>query len=209
MSALSSLTEEHRMISELTGALQSYAARLRVGVAVDPTDLPRFAAVFRELVDYRHHEKEEGILWPLLVRNGFVWKLGHLEEVRREHSHLRYLIDVLCQAAARGSVSNFEVRRQIAEAATAFAEFKRGHMRREDEELFPSVTASLTPRALEQLALELRQFDEVTGRNSRSGQVWQFAEELVQRYSVDSGTVEVTRVDWTPVDSEIEARYGT
>src|SRR5687767_8818233 len=71
MLALLSLTEEHQMISGLLGALQTYATRLRSGATVDPADLARFSEVLHELVDYRHHEKEEGILMPLLARNGF------------------------------------------------------------------------------------------------------------------------------------------
>lgn len=101
MSALKSLMDEHQVIVELLGALHTYATRLRGGVAVDPADLGRFAEVFRELVDYRHHEKEEGILLPLLARNGFEWSSGMLADLRREHGHLRYLIDVLCQLAAK------------------------------------------------------------------------------------------------------------
>ena len=88
MQPLASLTKEHQMISDLLGALQAYGTRLRGGASVDPVDLPRFAEVLRELVDYRHHEKEEGILLPLLARNGFAWNLGLLAELRREHGHL-------------------------------------------------------------------------------------------------------------------------
>lgn len=199
MQALASLTKEHHMISELIGALQTYGARLRSGASVDPADLPRFADVLRELVDYRHHEKEEGILLPLLARNGFAWNLGLLAELRREHGHLGYLLDVLCQASARDSALGDGERRQIAEATTAFVDFKRRHIHKETNELFPAIYARLSPAALEQLALELAQFDEATGRNTRSSRIWQVAEELVQRYSVDSATVDVTHVPWAVV----------
>jgi hemerythrin-like domain-containing protein len=205
MSALKSLTDEHQMISELLGALSSYAARLRGGATVDPADLARFSDVFRELVDYRHHEKEEGILLPLLARNGFEWSSGLLAELQREHGHLRYLIDVLCQAAAKDTVGtrwagSREERRQIAESAAAFVEFKRRHMLREENELFPAIRQRLGARALEQLALELSQFDEATGRSIEQGLAPQFyrdAAELVQRYSEDSATVDVSGVKWT------------
>ena len=199
MEALASLTKEHQLISELIGALQTYGTRLRSGASVDPADMPRFAEVFRELVDYRHHEKEEGILLPLLARNGFAWNVGLLAELRREHGHLGYLLDVLCQASIRDGASRHEERRQIAEAATAFVDFKRRHIQKETNELFPAIYARLSPAALEQLALELRQFDEVTGLSTRSSRVWQVAEELVQRYSVDSATVDVTHAPWAEV----------
>jgi len=205
MSALKSLTDEHQMISELLGALSSYAARLRGGATVDPADLARFGEVFRELVDYRHHEKEEGILLPLLARNGFEWSSGILAELQRDHGHLRYLIDVLCQAAARDTVGtrwagSREERRQIAEAASAFVEFKRRHMLREENELFPAIAQRLGADALEQLGAELAQFDDATGRSIAEGatpQFYQHAADLVQRYSEDSATVDVSGVKWT------------
>jgi hemerythrin-like domain-containing protein len=205
MSALKSLTAEHQMIVDLLAALQTYAARLRSGASVDPADLARFSEVFRELVDYRHHEKEEGILLPFLARNGFDWSKGLLAELHREHGHLRYLIDVLCQAAARDSVVSREQRRQIAEAAAAFVDFKRGHIDKEERLLMPAILQRLSPSALEQLGAELAQFDEVTGRNfstpssspsSGSAAIYQQAADLVQRYSEDSTIVDVTGVKW-------------
>lgn len=198
MSALKSLTDEHQMISELLGALASYAARLRGGASVDPADLARFSGLLRELVDYRHHEKEEGILLPLLARNGFEWSSGLLAELRREHRHLRYLLDVLCQAAAKDTLGtpwagSREERRQVAESASAFVELKRRHMLREERELFPAIRQRLGESALEQLTAELAQFDAATGRSI--GQA-PGAAGLVQRYSEASATVDVSGVQW-------------
>jgi hemerythrin-like domain-containing protein len=204
MSALLSLTDEHQMISGLLAALQTYATRLRSGASVDPADLGRFSEVFRELVDYRHHEKEEGILMPLLARNGFAWSSGLLAELRGEHSQLRYLIDVLCQAAAKdAAVGSREEHRQIAEAVGAFVELERAHMRKEESLLMPEIAQRLDARALEQLSAELAQFDEVTGRNAGGAHIFRQAAELVQRYSEDSTTVDVTGVCWTDADARV------
>jgi hemerythrin-like domain-containing protein len=203
MSALTSLTDEHQAINELLGAFHTYATRLRSGANVDPADLARFSEVFRELVDYRHHEKEEGILFPILARNGFEWSSGLLAELHGEHGHLRYLIDVLCQAATRDLPASREQRRQIAEAAVAFVDFKRRHIQKEDSLLMPAIVQRLAPSVLEQLAAELRQFDRVAGRavfdSASTGGgtlIYQQASQLVERYSMDSATVDVSGVPW-------------
>jgi hemerythrin-like domain-containing protein len=196
MSALISWTDEHQMILELLGALQTYATRLRSGASVDPADLERFSEVFRELVDYRHHEKEEGILMPLLARNGFAWSSGLLAELRREHGHLRYLLDVLSQSAAKDTSGSREERRQVAEAAVAFVEFKRQHILKEENQLLPAIEQQLDANALEQLGAELAQFDSPSIRSGESSHVLGYASELVQRYSQDSGTVDVSDVKW-------------
>jgi hemerythrin-like domain-containing protein len=201
MSALLSLTEEHQMISGLLGALQTYATRLRSGATVDPADLGRFSEVLRELVDYRHHEKEEGILMPLLARNGFEWSTGLLAELRHEHGHLRHLIDILSQAAAKDSGDSREQRRQVVDVALAFVDYKRRHIQKEEEVLAPAIEERLGARALEQLGAELARFDRVTAFGGappgRGGPLEQLASELVQRYSEDSGTVDVTGLRWT------------
>jgi hemerythrin-like domain-containing protein len=201
MSALLSLTEEHQTISGLLGALQTYATRLRSGATVDPADLGRFSEVLHELVDYRHHEKEEGILMPLLARNGFEWSTGVLAELRHEHGHLRHLIDILSQAAARDPVVNREQRRQVVEVALAFVEYKRRHIQKEESVLLPAINQRLGARALEQLDAELARFDHATalggGAIGGGSPVQQLAAELVQRYSEDSGMVDVTGLRWT------------
>lgn len=206
MSALMSLTDEHQRIMELLGALQTYATRLRSGANVDPADLTRFSEALHEIVDYRHHEKEEGILMPFLARNGFEWSTGLLAELRREHGHLRYLIDVVGQAAARDSLGGREERRQIAEAALAFVDFKRGHIHKEETVLLPAVVQRLSPEALGLLGAELTQFDQVTLRQGASGEpaqapIFGHVAELVTRYSEDSATVDVTGVDWSGADT--------
>ena len=215
MSALKSLTDEHQMIVELLGALQTFATRLRGGASVDPADLARFAEVLRELVDYRHHEKEEGILFPLLARNGFGWSQGLLSELRNDHGHLRHLIDVLYQAAAKDAVmdesgtglvgsqppSSREGQRHVAEAALAFIELERRHLQKEETALFPAIRERLGAVALEQLEAELAQFDQVVARHAGSSTVFHAAAELVQRYSEHSATVDVTGVSWTVAPS--------
>lgn len=185
MQAVSSLVREHQLISALLGALCSYAARLRSALPPDAADFQRFASTFRELVDYRHHEKEESILLPLLTRNGFAWSSGSLAEVRREHSHLRYLMDVIYQAAARELTWSLDERRKLADAAAAFVEFKRRHLQKEESVLFPAVSRRLDASALAQLEAELSHFDEATGRNRESAQAWLIAEQLIERYQAN------------------------
>ena len=221
MSALKSLTDEHQMMVELLGALHVHAKRLRAGASVDPADLLRFTEVLRELVDYRHHEKEEGILWPLLARHGFDWSDGILAELRREHGHLRHLMDVLYQAAAKDAAldesgtglagarraPSLEDRRQVADAALAFVELKRLHIAKEETVLFPAVRQRLGAHTLERLGAELAQFDEGLARHVGSAQVFRDAAALVQRYSAhdhperddveQTATVDVTGVEWT------------
>src|SRR5688572_9186331 len=113
MTALSSLIREHQIISRLVEGLAVYANCIKLEWDFDPEDLAHFARVFREFTDQIHHEKEESILLPLLSRNGFRWEYGVLSEVRRDHRHERYLIDVLYQIGTRAGAWSNEDRRKI------------------------------------------------------------------------------------------------
>lgn len=194
MQAISSFVREHRMIADLSSALQTFARHVREGAPVDAGDLGRFATVIRELVDYRHHEREESILLPLLARNGLAWSTGVLCDVRIEHRHLRYLIDVFCQTAEKGDAHGPEQRRQIVESALGFVEFKRQHMQREDNELLAPSARSARPELLEQLERQLQSFDAASSRGERDAEIWACAEDLVQRYSGASQVVRAVSV---------------
>jgi len=108
MKAVASLIREHQVIGGLADALESYAQHTRQGGVPDAADLGRFAAAFTDLAERIHHEKEENILLPLLVRHGVHWEDGALPAVRREHRQEAYLIDVLRQAGARAGSWNMK-----------------------------------------------------------------------------------------------------
>lgn len=189
MHPLESLITEHQVITRSSDALIGYAHCLEHGDGseADAGDLRSFASFFREFADELHHEKEENVLLPALARQGFAWNEGVLADVRLEHEHERYLIDVLCQASERAPDWNREDRRRIVCTALALAEFQRAHLKRENEELFPEVTRRLSREALLQLRGELSSFDERPHHRARSSELVELSARLVQRYVVVRG----------------------
>ena len=188
MIALTSLIREHRIIARLVDALAAYAERLKQSSYVDPGDLVHFARAFREFTDEIHHEKEEGILLPILARNGFAWEKGVLPEVRRDHRQERYLIDVLCQAGVREGEWSQEERRCVVATALALVDFQREHMFMENYGLFPEVPRRLPPQALAQLELELGRFDRDVWSDPRRRELMQQIETLIERYAPAEAT---------------------
>src|SRR5262245_42397572 len=136
MKAIESLVREHQTIARLADALEAYAGRIERGRSVDEADLSRFAAAFSEFAECIHHEKEEGILLPLLARHGSRWETGVLPEVRRQHRQETYLIDVLRQAGERAPDWNNEERRHIVAAVKGLVDFQRSHHGLESTQLF-------------------------------------------------------------------------
>ncbi|MET0412298.1 MAG: hemerythrin domain-containing protein [Polyangiaceae bacterium] len=185
MVALHSLIQEHKVIGQLIDALQEYVRRLRREDNADPTDLARFARAFREFADEIHHEKEEGILLPILARNGFHWDTGVLPEVRRDHRQERYLIEVLQHVAARAGSWTNDDRRSIIATALALIQFQREHMELENTRLFAEVPRRLPPESLARLEAELDDFDNYVRQCGRYVELDAVIAALLAHYTQD------------------------
>ncbi|MEO8178903.1 MAG: hemerythrin domain-containing protein [Deltaproteobacteria bacterium] len=159
MKAVESLILEHQLITRLADALEAYAGRTREGRPPDAAHLGLFAAAFTDFAECIHHEKEESILLPMLVRHGVRWDTGALPSVRRDHRQESYLIDVLRQAGERASSWHAEERRHIAAAAQALVDFQRHHHALETSELFPLLATHLRAPDLDELQQALEKFD--------------------------------------------------
>lgn len=188
MNPLACLLREHRTIIRLSDALEVYAQRLSGSPGeASPDDLGCFSEVFREFVDLMHHEKEESLLLPFVVEQGFDWDWGTVPEIRREHRQERYLIDVLCQASTRAGTWSRDERRLIAATASALADFERRHLAKENLEFFPSVLARLSPSAQTELRIKLERFDAQPDQRDRSRRMLSIARALIERYAPAAG----------------------
>jgi hemerythrin-like domain-containing protein len=151
---------EHSVIGPLARALGRFAGRIEhFSEDVARSDLTGFVRVFRDLGDCVHHEKEENVLAPFLVRHGFDWSHGPIAEVRLEHQQERYLMEVLTHAASQQGAWGIAEQRHVQSIGLELAAFQQRHLQKENEHWFPAVVAHLDAPALEQLACEMRNFD--------------------------------------------------
>jgi len=188
---LASLIGEHRLIGQLAEALRCFSVCVeRQSTTYDRTDLAKFARVFRDLSDCMHHEKEETVLLPLLAHLGFDWEDGPLADVRQDHCQERYLIEVLCHAAARDGAWSNEDRRRVAATARELGEFQCAHLERENTLLFPVVMQRMSQNELRLLQGELRTFDLRIDRHMPRAELTALALDLIQRYLPPAPLVE-------------------
>lgn len=157
--ALASLERDHRQLRGLTDALHAYVDALDGGRPLRRGDLKAIVSGLRVVADYRHFEKEDEVLVPMLVRHGFDYHHPLLADGRREHDSLRYLIDVLQQSAERELNWKLDERERISRVAHQLIERQRRLSMRQEARLFPLVIARLQPSALGQLTEQLCQFD--------------------------------------------------
>jgi hemerythrin-like domain-containing protein len=182
MQALESLQRDHRVLSGLSEALDAYVEALETGQQLWRGDLSDIMFGFRVMADYRHFEKEEEVLVPMLVRHGFDYNLEILDGARREHDGLRYLIRVLEEAAQREPSWNLFDRQRIASAARDLVERQWRLSAQQELELFPEVVTRLQPAVLGQLTERLWTFDEVSARRGFALNAGALGQSLLARY---------------------------
>jgi hemerythrin-like domain-containing protein len=150
------LEQEHRMILEALQAFESYLSRA-LHRSVDEHDLARFVLFFRGYVDGIHHEREETLLLPALVRHDYGAASGPLAHVREQHRREHHLLQNLVSLAFRrgGCPASSP---ELQACGRSYVDFERGHLQREDTLLYP-VAKLLLRREEARLTRESARFD--------------------------------------------------
>jgi hemerythrin-like domain-containing protein len=157
---LLSLTRDHVLLTQLTDALEAYVAAMLCGRPLYPGDFSALVEGLRSFADLCHFEKEEQVLVPALVQNGFRYGAGLLAETEETDAQLRHLARVLFQSSAREPHWNDHERRTIAAVAREFCAAQQRLGARQEIELFPEILTRLRPEVLSAVAARLQTFDE-------------------------------------------------
>ena len=185
MEALQLLLQEHRLIAQMTDALERYVARVEQDEDPARHELGLLVTFFREFADMVHHEKEESILIPALVRSGMSWDWGPVDEIRKEHNLERYLMQSLRHASLQAKAWTPPDRRHLVDVARSFIEFLRDHMTKEERVLFPAIRSRLSDSARDDLAQRLERFDKAREAAGDAEIVRQLTRELLGDANAD------------------------
>jgi hemerythrin-like domain-containing protein len=180
-SLLSRLEHEHRAILDAIDAFSRFlkAAEADPG-SVDASDLARFVLFFREYVDLIHHEREERVLLPALVRHDFSPTAGPLAYVREQHSRERQLLhELVALCFRRGGCRPTDP--QLVLAAEAFIAFQRVHIEQEATRLYP-VARTVLRNEHSRLRAEQARFDAEHEAYERSAWLERLLGELAAVY---------------------------
>jgi hemerythrin-like domain-containing protein len=184
-SPLESLLREHRLIAQVTDALEVCGRHLTVGSDDDDAalnDMRQFVIFYQAFGMLTHNVKEEEVMVPYLVRAGFSYDSGCLGRVRAEHDLENYLLEVMYQAAEQFPGWTREERRHAMAGIVAFVDFGREHMRVEEATLCPEILARLSRAQLAELAVVFQDFDDSAYSREASNGVMASARNLIHRY---------------------------
>lgn len=183
--AIEVLMNEHRLIEQALGSLETYAVEVRAGLAPARQIVGEYASFFRGFADGCHHGKEEDVLFRRLLERGFPRQSGPLAVMYHEHELGRAHVRALSGIAERpGSVQTPEVEALLA-SADAFVPLLRQHILKEDRILYPMALDVLSGPELDAMNTQFEEFEATMRVDGTYDALQALAERLIVRFRPD------------------------
>ncbi len=175
--AIEDLRGEHTAILAALQTLGALSRRVEKGQDVDRRDIHAFVGFLREFADKCHHGKEEGILFPALVKAGIPEKGGPVGVMLSEHVKGRELVKKM-EAAFAGSPNPAA----FVEAASLYAALLEAHIAKENEVLFPAAEKALSEPQMAEIFKGFEQHEEKVIGAGRHEELHALLKKLKQKY---------------------------
>jgi hemerythrin-like domain-containing protein len=147
--AIEVLMNEHRLIEQVLGSLETFAVEVEGGLAPERAVLSDYGAFFRDFADACHHGKEEDILFQRMIERGFQRESGPVAVMLHEHKVGRGHVSALRQVGdGTGPIAAVETQLAL-EHAAAFIPLLRTHIQKEDRILYPMAVRFLAEDELD------------------------------------------------------------
>ena len=158
--AIQTLMNEHRVIEQVLGALETFASDGGTRLPDAREWTAKFGAFFRDFADRIHHGKEEERLFVAMIESGFPRDGGPIAVMLAEHVEGRSHVRALCETGATGAGPlPADDQAKVVAHAVAYAPLLRAHIQKEDNILYP-MAERMVPRAvMAALAASFEAFD--------------------------------------------------
>ena len=175
--AIEDLKHEHDAILSSLKILDQISADIGKGSTPDGADLSNFIGFFKEFADKCHHGKEEGMLFPALVKAGIPEKGGPIGMMLSEHEQGRQHIKQMDDAIRSGP--DYEA---FAHSARNYSLLLQNHIQKENNVLFPIAETTLHKARLDQLYESFEEHEEKVIGHGRHEELHQMLKELKAKY---------------------------
>jgi hemerythrin-like domain-containing protein len=165
MKAIEKLVDEHTVILEMLGHLETAAKRI-VADEGPPKEFFEIAIDFaRTFADKHHHWKEEYAMFGLLAQKHDGTIDEQIERHRSQHEQCRDLIQKMSESLA-GYESKLDTpTRVLHRSIDDYVRILRSHIRSENEIFFPMVEAALSKGEDDSLNDAFDKYEDKTGGN--------------------------------------------
>jgi hemerythrin-like domain-containing protein len=184
--AIEVLMDEHRLIEQVLGSLETYAATVRAGDAALRGPLGDYARFLGGFADARHHGKEEDILFLRLIERGFPREAGPIAVMFQEHELGRTHVRALAGLAAGPEEPGAAGARLLVEHVAAYVPLLRQHILKEDRVLYPMALQVLTGPELDAMNGQFEAFDARLRADGSHDRLRALADRLTTRFRPDA-----------------------
>jgi hemerythrin-like domain-containing protein len=174
--AVADLLNEHEAILTALQILDRMIPVIEKSPLVDEKDIRDFIGFLKEFADKCHHGKEEGLLFPAMVKAGVPEQGGPIGVLLAEHVRGRELIREM--EAALASLD----RARLAEAGRGYASLLRVHIHKENGVFFPMAERLLSEDALETLYQGFQEHEETVMGGGRHAELHALLHSLEEKY---------------------------
>lgn len=182
---LAILMNEHRLIEQALGSLETCAIEVAGGLRLERAVARDYAAFLRGYADAWHHGKEEDILFARMVERGFSTESGPVAVMLHEHRQGRALVGAIgAVGEGAGDVSAAESVSFVA-SAQGFVPLLRQHIQKEDNILYPMSQRVLSSVEFEKMLEDFAEFEAKAGADGTRDRLEALAGGLVAAFRPD------------------------
>lgn len=183
MDLTQSLRNEHQLILRV---LDCFESALRSTPAPDRSVVETFTPFiefFRGFADAYHHQKEEGHLFPALVRAGLPQDGGPVGCMLQEHAMGRAHVEALAAALEAAEAGDAQAVSTIETEGAAYVDMLRDHIAKEDTVLFMMAAEIIGDADAARLAGEMSALEATAESTSLAARGEGLAEQLIAEYT--------------------------
>jgi hemerythrin-like domain-containing protein len=183
--AIEVLMNEHRLIEQVLGSLETFTSAVECGLAPERAVLADYGDFLSGFADACHHGKEEDILFQRMTERGFSRESGPVAVMLHEHRVGRGHVAVLREAGGgRGPLAPVETQ-LVLEHAGAFIPLLRAHILKEDRILYPMAVRLLTGPELDAMETDFEAFEARMRADGSYDRLYVLADRLTAAYRPD------------------------
>jgi hemerythrin-like domain-containing protein len=175
--AIADLMNEHEAILSALRTMGSMVSTMESTTSVDKRDIIDFIGFLKEFADKCHHGKEEGLLFPAMIKAGVPENGGPISIMLAEHAQGRKLIQDM-----EGSISTNVDLMKFAQVEKEYAHLLRNHIQKENWGLFPMAENVLTESQLETLYAGFEEHEEKVIGQGRHEELHAMLKRLQEKY---------------------------
>lgn len=163
MNAIAEMLAEHRIIEQVVKAMPDAVTALDQGRRLNIEKLRGVVDFMRDYADRRHHQREEGIFFPLLIKRGVPAQGCPIGGLKNEHEKGRALVVALNEAITGYEHQDSGADDLLRQSLQNIISLYEKHIWMEDAMVFPMAEKLITEDDHEELARQFADLDRALG----------------------------------------------